>query len=393
MLTETWAPKHDPVLPAKWNSKDTPAPLLVYLDQWCYDHLARDRAGQPFDGEEGLFAQFRQLALDGRVIFLLSITNYWENWVRRNTDARWDTAVAMAELSGFNTLSTNGLSGWEAQLAVAAVTGLELELAKPNVFGWGLAHCLSGNEASPLIIDTRTGRPARWDRLPAAQQAAVAGLERRAAERFELGMLARRDPRMEPDLQPFAPVPDSGNGQRLVDEEHAIRDAIDGWKRTPSNVRVAVEGRCFTDTATILALNAACLALGTTFEALLDQLGQHAIGEPSRQAFSQLIAAMPIQGRYAELRVQSHMQANRKRKTSDGRDYFQVATIAPFVDYMLTDEKTWNLAESGDLAQRGGATFLCKLTDLRHRLEHALSHSEEVAESSLYLDGADHRLS
>ena len=87
--------------------------MTVYLDQWCYDHLARDRAGEPqHPSEAGCFAYFRHLALSGKAVFVLSQSHNWENWRRDNQDARWDTAVVMAELTGFYSITPAGLRSY-----------------------------------------------------------------------------------------------------------------------------------------------------------------------------------------------------------------------------------------------------------------------------------------
>ena len=376
MLTEKWALDYDPVLPARWDPRMSPGPVTVYLDQWCYDHLARDRAGKPQDPREaGCFESFRRLALDGKAVLVLSQAHYRENWRRENEDARWDTAVVMAELTGFSTITPAGLAYWEALEAVAAYTGTDADVEPPQVFGWGIAHCLRGGEGSAMIIDIRTGRPASWDELPAQTRARMEELDRRSAERFELAVLARCDPRLEPGMMlPFAAVPDDGRGDLLVQEERGIRGAIDQEGENASKIRVIVEGRSFFDSTTWLNVNAACRALGLRPDAILNKFTKHTNGEENRRALSAFLACMPIQGRYAELRVQAHMQANRKRKASDGRDYFALASVSPFVDYLVTDKSMCLLAEAAGLQRRGGATIMRRLADLRERLELALGH-------------------
>ena len=58
-------------------------PVLVYLDQWCWDRLAKDRAGRPHEpSEAGAHAFLHELALEGVVAFPLSANTYRENWTR-----------------------------------------------------------------------------------------------------------------------------------------------------------------------------------------------------------------------------------------------------------------------------------------------------------------------
>ena len=122
VLTENWPLGHDPRWPPHWDAGTATAePLIVYLDQWCFDHLARDRAGRALaPSEAGTFELLRGLALDGSVVFPLSQAHYRENWKRDNVDARWDTAVVMGELSGFHTLRMSSLHHWDALVGAGA---------------------------------------------------------------------------------------------------------------------------------------------------------------------------------------------------------------------------------------------------------------------------------
>lgn len=374
VLTEPWQLDHDPLLPPRWDHRTVPTPRTVYLDQWCYDHLARDRAGRPKDpSEAGCFEYFRKLALDGQVVFLLSQVHYQENWTRTNEDARWDTAVTMAELTGFNTITAAGLDEWEAREAVAAVMGITTAIEKPTVFGWGLSHCLRGREAPATIVNSRTNQRLLDQAIPEHARAELTELDQHVAERMELAMLAQRDVRLEPHLAPFAPLPDDGKGQLLIQEEHAIRAAVNQHGRNESNVRAIVEARSFFDDTTFANIYKASQTLGVNPQTVLDKLSESKSSKDNRQTLSALIAAMPIQGCYSELRVQAHLQPNRTLKPSDGRDYYAIASVSPFVDYLVTDKSMSFLAESAGLGERGGATIMRRLTDLREQLKRDLA--------------------
>src|SRR6266536_3631026 len=205
VLTENWPLDHDPQWPRRWDAGvATVKPLIVYLDQWCFDHLARDRAGHALEpSEAGTFELLRRLALDGSVVFPLSQAHYRENWKRDNVDARWDTAVVMGELSGFHTVQMSNLQRWDALVGATAFLDTAVRIKEPAVVGWGLKHCLTGNQGEAFILDTRTGVRAQWDgALPEDTRGSLEALEAAAPYRFELAMLALRDPRMEPFLMP-----------------------------------------------------------------------------------------------------------------------------------------------------------------------------------------------
>ncbi len=177
MLTESWPLEYDPELPPKWTPQDGSRPVVVYLDKWCYFNLARDRVGDPVQiVEAGCFEYFRRLALDGRAVFPLSQTHYEEVWRDGNVDRRWDHAVAMAELSGFNALTSQGLALWEAVVAVAEFTGNDIDYGRPNVFGWGHRHCF-GSCAPALRIGSPSGGPARYEDMSAEELAKIADVD------------------------------------------------------------------------------------------------------------------------------------------------------------------------------------------------------------------------
>ncbi len=358
---------YDPTLPPRWNREASPAPLVVYLDQWCYAHLAHDRAGNPqIPDEAGCFDHFRQLALDAKVVFALSPVNYYENSTREHEDGRWDTAVTMAELTGFNTMNLSGLNLWDALVGTATYLGMNSAIPRPEVFGWGRAHCFTGREVRAEVVDTLTGQRLTGDGLPE-------GTEQRMADRVELAALARRDPRLEPGMPAFAAVPDDGKGDRLVQNEHSIRAMIDEKDRTPSRVRGLVEGLCYADPTTMTHIIEACLVLGLAPDAIATDIGKYLDDQEYTAAVSAFLACMPIQGRFSELRVQAHLQPNRTLKSSDARDYLAIAAISPFVDYLVTDKGMFSLAMAGRLNERKGATVMRRLAGLRQSLDLELA--------------------
>jgi len=275
MLTEPRDLDTAPELPPRWDPTSSPA-KTVYLDQWCFNHLADERAGRPRKPDErGCFDFFRQLALDGRAVFVLSSSHYHENGVRTEADERWRTAEVMAELTGFNTITATGLERWEALKAVAAIVGIDAAIASPNVFGWGWGHCLLGEEVRHGIRDA-TGQLATWGHLPEAERDHMQRLSRFLATEMEKTVLARGNPRLEPYLEPIPPFPVLDLGKRLIQEEERIERVLadhgDDYPRTPALVRASVETIHYADQATLSNIARACLRLGVDPERFLDRL-------------------------------------------------------------------------------------------------------------------------
>lgn len=205
------------------------------------------------------------------------------------------------------------------------------------------------------------------------ERASAEMADRHVAERMELGILAGRDVRLEPHLAPFPPLPDDGKGQLLIQEEHAIRAAVDQHGRNESNVRTIVETRGFFDKTTFANIYKASLTLGVDPQTVLDKFSENQSSKDNRRALSAFIAAMPIQGRYSEMRVRAHAQPNRTLKPSDGRDYYAIASVSPFVDYLVTDKAMSLLAEAAGLGNRRGAKIMRRLADLREQLKRDLA--------------------
>lgn len=366
MFTEVWPLDYDPDWPARWSPGERPRPLVVYLDQWCYaDKLVRDRAGPLNDENAGCYGVLRSLALDGSVIFPLSQAHYRETWKRENVDARWDTAVVMAELSGFHTLSTSNLVEWEALKCVATFTKAAERIDAPNIIGWGLKHCLSGHEGPAYLMDKRTGKPARWNSLPDDLQRSIAKLEHRVAYRFELAMLALRTPPLESvEMPPFAPIPDN-QGDKFLSLEAKIRASIDSIGRSPKKIRSFIEELSYRDSWKYLI--SALQALGLPHDSIADALD----GQPA--GLHELFKAMPIQGIFTELRIQTHLKKDWKGLSSDLLDFWTMATVMPFADYFVADKKTYNLAKESRLDERSDCRIIRHLPELCELLRKEVS--------------------
>jgi hypothetical protein len=122
---------------------------------------------------------------------------------------RWDTAVVMAELSGLNTITAKRLDTWEAEIALACQCGVDVDIPTPNPFGWGHHHCLCGVGTRGAYLGDETGARSSLAGLTPEQVAGIRAAEVEYANRLELGMLARRDPRSETAvwMAPSSPGP------------------------------------------------------------------------------------------------------------------------------------------------------------------------------------------
>jgi len=312
-----------------------------------------------------LYQRFRDWAKDGKVVFPLAETHYRENWKRANLDARWDTAVVMGLLSGFNTIGVCGLAGWDAMTGVCALAGVSNHLDVPDVLGWGMEHCLRSVERQGGIVDTRTGQPAQWGHLPETTQAEIGALERLLAYRLELDMLARRDPEMEAQgMARFAPLPDD-DGVAFQADEQTIRDAIERQGKSEGVVRNTLEFLSFRDS--IPFIGAAERLLSLPIGSIISRVGED-LSDGRSEVLGRLIAAMPIQGTFTGLRIQTHLFDSWTGSTSDLRDFMAMATALPFVDLFITDKRTCNLAHRA-LDQAAASKVLRRLTDAADWIE------------------------
>lgn len=366
MLTEAWDMAYEFERPPRWNPRLDPRPAIVYLDHWCWDHLARDRAGlRGGEPDEGMYAYLKNLVDESSIVLPLTQAHYREHWVRTNDDARWDMAVVMAELTGFTTFNGGRLADWEALNAVASYFGIGDEIAEPQVLGWGLHHCFTGIEREARIVDSQTGILADWSGLAPDRQSELRHLEQEAAYRLELAMLARREPRLEkagmPPIPPVAEVP----GADFDAEQIRIRDAIDAHGRTADVVRNSVEFPAFASADQLLAQ--AAHSVGQSWLLALDQIARLAPAE-RMVAIRKVLAAMPVQRIFTELRVQAHLKPEFRWAPSDAMDFFAMSQVIPFADYVVSDRKTYNLLVAGGIDAWHGARLLRRLVDLRAAL-------------------------
>ena len=325
----------------------TARPILVHLDQWCWDHLARDRAGRPTHASEvGTYGLLRQLALDGRVAFPLSASSYRENWPRSNDDATWDTAVVMAELSGFNTLTSTGVAEWDADFAVCAHFGWAMP-PKPAVLGWGVQHCFPTLEVEALVNrSTELVLQAMEAAATSADSGYAESIRNEMRLGMELAMLARQVPTLPGDLEPiFLPPILDALGARFEDDQRSLRSNL-GPKPTKRQIRDAIEVLSLRDSDPFLG--SASLRHGLGAADLLTAVAD-AVHAGDRSAVSRVLRSMPVQGAFTELRVQAHLQEGFGWSGSDCVDFLALASIAPFVDAIVVDKRTFNLSVSAGI--------------------------------------------
>lgn len=353
--------------PPRWDANAHPRPLVVYLDQWCWNELVWDRADQPqSSGVAGLYTYLRDLALAGRVVFPLSQAHYQETGARTNADGRWDTAVVMAELSGFNTITPVGLDLWEAEVAVAGYCGLGVDVPTPNPFGWGHHHCLRGVQVRGVYLGDATGARLNLGSLTPEQVADIRKVEEECTYRFELAMLARRDPRLEAavGMAPFEPWPNE-NGPKFADAQRKLAVYLEQYGKTTRRVREWLHGLSLSDSTPLIMQ--ASTRLGLDPRAVLDDLTLR-VEAGDLDSLTDFLARMPIQHTFTELRVQAHLKDNFGFKPSDLFDLFSLATVLPFVDLAIADRKTVNLFHDAGV----DGSVLHRLADLRATLEARL---------------------
>lgn len=368
MLTEVWDLDYEFERPPKWVSGRKQRPLIVHLDQWCWSTLAKDRAGLlAGTPDEGSYEFFKQLALDEVVVFPLSQAHYRENWVRLNADARWDTAVVMAELSGFATISPIPLAEWEPLVTLALYFGFDDQIPEPEVFGWGHRHCMTGTEQAYVMADRTTGARVDLSTYPPSQRESLLQLEESASYRIELALLALNEPRLAQHGMPLTPIAGFGE-ERFAASQREIREAIDQHGRTSDVVRKVVGFMGFKDS--LPSLYRAANAVGVDWDSAMSEL---ALLPPSERvdAMWELLSLMPVQGTFAALQLRAHLKPDFNWQKSDCMDLFTVAHVLPFTDFVVVDKAMHELCTQARIAS--DAVLVRRLGDLRVALEGALS--------------------
>lgn len=367
MKTEAWDLGHRLDLPPRWDAAVHPNARVVHLDQWCWNRLVADRAGERLsEPAAGAYDRLRQLALDGRAVFPLSQTHYLELWERTNIDARWDTAVAMAELSGFNTTTPRGVGEWEARIAVNAFLDLGEDVPAPPFFGWGWHHCVRGVTRPAQIIDTRTGAPPAIIGWTAAQEKAFAEIGEEAVLRMELAMLAMRDPMLEQHgYQPFdAHVRDAG--ARFTAEQLRVRELIDEHQPKPAQLKNWLDLATFTEMTD--DISRASLDLGANPVAVLSSIAS-AMKAGDKGAVSAFMNLMPIQRVFTALRLEAHLKRDFRFAPSDMADFWAASAGMTFATDVVVDKRTFNLIADSGLGPEYRVKVYRRLEDVVDALE------------------------
>lgn len=364
MFTEEWPDNFDLPRPPPFPGTIGDRPLVVHLDQWCWDRIARDRAGVSRDQPDtGIHGFLLEKAVAGDVVFPLSQAHYRENWSRTNDDARWDTSVVMAELSGFNTISNDGVAEWEALLAASWLFDREVDPVRPDVFGWGIGHCFSGMDTGAQIDRAMEVISTALGGNESNTREQLAGIRLNLAHRLELALLARRDPRLERArlIEPYPPV-DDAKGESFRQQQLQLRKHL-GTSPTALAVRNQIEVLSFIDSEPLLARAAVKLGLPSHSIASAVERGE-------KSAVHDLLQQMPVQRVFTEMRVQAHLKDSFGWRSSDCVDFLALACTAPFVDGLVVDQKTFHLAHDAGVGLRLALGIFRALADLRVTLEH-----------------------
>jgi hypothetical protein len=277
-----------------------------------------------------MYAFLKDLALSGKVVFPLSASHYRENWARENLDGQWDTAVVMAELSGFNSITTEGLTTWETKHAVSSFLGLTSTPASPPTpFGWGASHCVSPLLGPIRFILDQTREEPTLTKYTPDQQSAILAVQDEIRYRTELFMLALTDSYLEvnADLRAVASVPDP-KGKEFLQKQMEFRALLEKYGRSPENIRNWTEASAFLNVAPLVM--EACSRLGTSFEFYLQLVGQGDKHEVRR-----FLRGMSIFHLFIELRIAAHSKRDFKFKESDLVDFLSMATVIPFADFVV----------------------------------------------------------
>jgi hypothetical protein len=345
MSDQRRSPVADLALPLPASDLDA-RPVLVHLDQWCWDHLAKDRAGRPLEPfEAGTHAFLHDLAVRGVVAFPLSENTYRENWTRRPGEESVATAVVMAELSGFNTLGSRGLVAWDADVAICSLFALAVP-PPPDLLGWGMQQCFPSLDIASWV----TNAVSRGRRVLESAGIAVGDEPsdeiRRALEiEVQFTMLARQATTLPQDPPIVLPTLSNAAGERFQQEQEELRSTL-GASAGPRKIRDVLQFLSYRDSDHYLAEAAVRQGLpgGSVAARITDALDRGDSSELGR-----VIDSMPIQGAFTELRIRAHTQDRFAWAPSDCVDFLALASVAPLVDGIVVDRRTYNLASAAGL--------------------------------------------
>jgi hypothetical protein len=336
----------DPLLFGDWPSRacelDRTGVRTLFVDHWAWGELTQDRAdllpaGHP---SRGSFKRIRDAVRDGSVVIPLTIANYVENQTRTNSDARWDFAVTVGDLSGFNTFSAEGLARAEVLNAVATYHGIDSTVPDTfEPFGFGINHVLSGTTAPVVVVDSSTGHSVSSD--PTIEnRAELLIVERECQYIHERAMYALGDPRFaEIDPKGIAPAVEGMNAPFLAAQVE-LAEKFKSIDATPTQIRNSVHFLSVRDSSDLIEAAEAQLELPLC--STLAKIGDDMLGgDPD--AGRRFLRLMPHQWIFSELRIQTFLKSSFRFQASDRWDFFSMATTIPFADVVVADRKTFNL--------------------------------------------------
>jgi hypothetical protein len=251
----------------------------------------------------------------------------------------------MAELSGFNTLGSQGLADWDADVAICLLFDLPVP-PTPTLLGWGMQNCFPSLGLESLV----RAAAANGRRALASAGVDLSGSQadelRRSVEReLEFTMLARQSVTLPGHTSvALPPAPDSA-GARFQEEQETLRSSL-GPGATPGQIRDVLDFLAYRDSDQLLA--DAAMRHGLRGGSVAARISS-ALDQGDSSELGRVVKAMPIQGAFTELRVQAHLRDGFGWAASDCVDFLALATVAPLVDAILVDRRTFNLAAEANL--------------------------------------------
>ena len=313
-----------------WTGLRPTAGRILYLDQWCWEHLVEEHEAR----EAGGLLDFLREAVKSRQVAIpLFQSHLQENWHRHGAERRQRVATIMGELSGFLTVFPKPLDAWECDVAIADHFGLDVEIKPPNVFGQGIEHLVTGQEH-------RSGP----NSFSVERDCAILAKVPPAAAPFEQGASLHGVVAAE-----------------FTREQQRIQAAISAYRQTPDVVRNSVLLTAFA--AAFEGLAAAADRCGLDWFAEIERLSGLPVGERISDMGS-ILDAMPVHSTYTRLRHQAHLNSQFAWKPSDGMDFRSVAEALPLVDVLIADKKCVDLIGKAGVSERHGVTVTRRLGDL-----------------------------